>query len=78
MNYKSKKETRLTSLRIECELLDECKKRGVNVSYAVNLFLRAYLYIQKHDSDECPLIGSEPFRHEDLAIDVYNRRKLLY
>lgn len=76
--YKSKKNTKMTSLRIESDLLDECRKRGVNLSFAVNVLLRGYLYIQKHDSEVCPVIGSDDFNVKDLKVDVYNRRKLLY
>lgn len=78
MNFKSKKKTKLTSLRIEEDLLIECKKRGINISYAVNLFLQKYLYIQKYDKDVCPVIGSEKIDFNSLKIDIYDERRLLY
>lgn len=78
MNYKSRKKTKLTSLRIEEDLLLECRKRGINVSFAVNMFLKKYLYIQKYDKDACPVFGSDVIKESDLVIDVYNRRSILY
>lgn len=78
MNFKSKKKTKMTSIRIQEDILLECKKRGINISYAVNLFLQKYLYIQKYDKDVCPVIGSDKIDLKSLKIDVYDERKLLY
>lgn len=64
--------TKMVSVRLDSDLYDVAKAKNLNLSLAINVLLRGYLYIQNNDN-ECPLIGSSRFNGSDLVIDVYFR-----
>lgn len=66
--YHSK--TRLVSFRLDEDLYNEFKSKNLNLSLAINVLLRGYLYIQYGD-DSCPCFSSSVFREGDVYVDVY-------
>lgn len=66
--YHSK--TRMVSVRIDEDLYNDARSKNLNLSLAINVLLRGYLYIQNND-DECPLFGSSAFCEDEVYVDVY-------
>lgn len=62
--------TRMVSVRIDQDLYDLFKSKNLNLSLAINVLLRGYLYIQNND-DTCPLFGSSAFSEGEVYVDVY-------
>ena len=68
--YHSK--TKMVSIRLDEDLYEVAKANHINISLAVNVLLRGYLYIQNYDS-ACPVLGSSVINGSDLVVDVYLR-----
>lgn len=66
--YHSK--TRMVSVRLDEDLYDAFKSKNLNLSLAINVLLRGYLYIQNNDN-ECPVFGSSAFCDGEVYVDVY-------
>lgn len=71
--YHSK--TKMISLRLDEDLYLVAKANNINISLAVNVLLRGYLYIQSRDN-MCPILGSSYVNGRDLVVDVYLRDAL--